>query len=184
MATFDSSCIILSKCQYSNCAKLQIVDDSINYGTNLTINGNAVTSAIITFDDVEYDVTSIFTVAAAADNQGLLIYTTDDVLSGIDVTDGVHTVNYTLTTSAETISLGEQEWLFICELECCIWNKIKTVPSLYDCTNCKNQEIMNIMHMWTMYNSMKVYMALGDVDQAENIFDTLTKICENNPCNC
>jgi hypothetical protein len=178
---FTDSSVNIKVCQYSNCSKLQVSDNCTDYDSSLQINGNPVTAAVLTIDDVDYDVLSVFSAATTQDD---LVYTTDDVLSGASSADGFHTIVYTLTAGGVDYVMSEKNLLYICELECCVHGMIAKIPEYYNCNNCDSEYINNALTAWGMLLSLRYSMLCGDLSNAENIYDTLDDICSTSNCNC
>lgn len=179
--SFTNESMNISVCQYENCGKLQIVDTSTDYDLALTINGEAVISAVIGVNGEEFDVFSIFSAATSQDD---LVYTSDDVLEDASATDGFKTISYVLTTANATYTMYEKRMLFYCEIECCVYKMIKDIPSYYCSDKCNKIYIDNALTAWGLLLSLRFSMMCGDLSRAEQTYNMLKTICDTNNCNC
>ena len=172
--------------QANNCSELVIRDNSTDYWTNLVIGGDAVTAAVLTIDDVEYDVFTTFSAAAVADDQTLLEYNFGGD-GGIDedytVSDGYHQIIYTLT-AGETEYEVIKETVFYCQAACCVYQKVQKIYDYYNCDECEDTFIDDALTAYGLLKSLEYHTMFGDIQKALDTLTVLEQICDLENCNC
>jgi len=104
------------------------------------------------------------------------------------ITDGVYDVNYYITiddgAGTETTFTYEDQMMFVCNVKCCVFAKLRQISVLYDCSNCDSDPIIEALVVKGLYDSMVAAMAVGDLISAETDLNKLIDICAQIDCGC
>jgi hypothetical protein len=120
-------------------------------------------------------------------NASNLIYTiiSDDLGMALNVSipDDIYNIIYTLTDSLSgTVYSYETNLLLYCNTECCVYNKIATIPQFYSCSTCNSTHIDEAMLAYSMMIGLRANSSCGNSTAALNTLNLLKKICNYQPC--
>lgn len=119
-----------------------------------------------------------------------LSYTITAAMFGLStITDGVYTVTYKVGDAAtyETSTLKSTITYTIavyCNIECCIEQRLVTLPEYYSCVECDNTFLTTTVTLWSLLQALKLSACLANTDRFESILSTLQTACEDAGCNC
>lgn len=98
--------------------------------------------------------------------------------------DGEYTIVHTIVVNGSTYT-STRPGYFTCNVDCCISEKVATIPDLYCCNDgCDKEEILNILLYRAMLIALKDAIKCGDTTRADNILSTLQTICNSTNCKC
>tara|TARA_R110001632_G_scaffold54822_1_gene134183 strand:- start:186 stop:1118 length:933 start_codon:yes stop_codon:yes gene_type:complete len=115
-------------------------------------------------------------VTGIADGPVTGVFTYNDIAA--DLTDGWHTIVYTITATVGSITETYTDTIKIftyCDIKCCVFSKMLEMKTLDLCKDV--EKVASYMHLWTLYKSL-IYAANGcDASQATDILLRLNKLC-------
>lgn len=163
-------------CSTNSCSGISITDTTGVYDASTNLTGWSVSDADpnINPTDTNFAVsvtidggTAIPITSQVPENVvGNFTYDTID----IDLTDGWHTIVYTVTSDTATTSVTVKIFTY-CKIKCCIFNKMLEMKEYDPCKD--TSTLLKYMHLWNLYNAM-IYEANGC--NANNATTTLTRL--------
>lgn len=193
--------------EYSSDANLTGWQTTTSGGSNLQVDDGSVLCAEIIIETAAGASVTIDLIDGWATYTGLsnvafdssttpnvLIYTLPSTVLGADVTsfpDGIYTVTYRVgdaatydTSTPATRSSVTYSYAVYCAIECCIEQRLVTVPTEYECESCSNAFLETTMTLWTLLQALKLSACLADTSKFTNILTTLQTACEEAGCEC
>jgi len=152
------------------------------YGAPNPVVGDATTwSIIVTLTD-DTIVTITDPVGLPTSNGDLEYEITAEALDLDIISDGLYTIEYTVTVGATTYTSGTQYFLFTCNIECCIDKMFAKIPST-SC-ECDSTVIKNALYARALLLGLKANANCGDADVINDLLTKLNKICGFSESNC
>lgn len=110
---------------------------------------------------------------------------TADMIGGVEdntIIDGLYTFVYTVTESGPVFYSFIDKVAFYHNIKCCVFKAITNVEAI-DC-NCSDSSMKYTVEMWALYQSLVANAEHGFEERINILIEGLTKLCNNQPCNC
>lgn len=154
------------------------------YGTPNPATTDVTTwSIIVTLTDGTI-VTITDPVGLPTSNSDLEYEITAGALDLDTITDGLYTIEYTVTVGATTYTSGTQYFLFTCNIDCCINKMFARIPST-SC-ECDSPLMKNALYARALQLGLKANAGCGDTAAIDDLITKLNKICgfSQSDCGC
>lgn len=189
----------ISFCTRDNCKILKLSDITGTYSATNTGGWGApnsaladVTEAIISVllpDEtlaVEFDVVATVTAATIIDGEFILDQLTMEDF-GLDsdtkFPDGIYEITYTITEGGTEYTKSIKTFS-VCQVSCCI-EKMKTkFQEKLECDCGWEVFFMNYLKAKALLDGAKRAFGCGNDTKAENILESIEKLCNASNCNC
>ena len=167
----------LKSCQQDNCSDLVITDTSIGWITDVAFAD--ITTATLTLTDstatvYTYDILTDITGATTTDD---LVYTIENSFA-----DGYLKIVYTVIESSTTTYTKTLEVFLVCNIDCCIDQKVHGLADYYNCSKCNNDYILAVLSMKSLRAALMKHVRYGNLTEAQDLYTTLENICDSANC--
>lgn len=106
-----------------------------------------------------------------------LIYTLTAAYTGLDYVDGIWTIRIYISDGVNE-ALTEATVGFYCQVECCVDKLVANVPKHYDCVECNNKYLDDVIAAKALLEALKDSACIAMVSKFNNILTALKSICE------
>lgn len=198
--------LVLGYTQTNYCKTLTVIDETGEYsagnltgwcvnggsGSNSVIDNGSIISASLqlvgpsgntmSLDLMDTDIWRAITPYTTGDpfdvgtDPANLYFTITESLFGASLVDGIYTGRYTVVDSTTTTYKDFTVALY-CNVECCVKALISRIPDYYNCEECNNQFIYDVVTMQGMLKALQLSAYLLSTTEFNNILTTLKSLC-------
>jgi len=163
-----------------------VIDDSSVTTATLTLTNPAGTEYIINLmDTTTWQAITPYTSGAPFDSSvdpANLTFTLDSTYMGT-ATDGIWTIVYYVTDGVDEATSTYTQ-AFFCNVKCCVFALLATLPEYYDCQSCDNKYIDNTVTIWGLYKALEIAACSATTDRFDEILASLVNACEAMGLDC
>ena len=146
---------------------------------------DSATVTVYGHDGTEYDPIDVLAILPNT-NETPFILTPEDLglTEGSDFPQGILTIDYQVTGISASTPFNYRARSIVsvmCEVECCVNEKMSEVDPLCGCTSGVQKK--NVQAMLAL-EGINAAIACGKVSQARSLYDRLSAICNNQCKNC
>jgi hypothetical protein len=105
------------------------------------------------------------------------------VLGGAHVSDGLYSIEYTVTIGDDTYTTGKKYFLFTCNIECCVSKMFARIATMSDCS-CDSVVIKNALYASALKNGLLALKDCGNITGINSLITKLNTICNLSESNC
>jgi hypothetical protein len=117
---------------------------------------------------------------------GTLSFTLTSDILGTSIIDGIWRIKYYVATAEvpSIVALYEFYIGFYCNVECCVESLLAAIPEHYNCDNCDNTYIRDVMTAKALLEALKLAACGAQTTRFNAIQETLSNLCEILGGNC
>jgi len=165
---------------------IQIDDDDIEEAT-ITLTNPAGTDIVIDLMDTTTwqaitPYTAVLPFTSTVD-PAALTYTLNESYLGT-ITDGIWTLVYYVKDKSGNEATSTFTQAFFCNIKCCVYSLLVTVPDYYNCQSCDNKYIDAVVTIWGLYQSLKIAACSATTDRFNDILVALQNACDAMGLDC
>ena len=99
--------------------------------------------------------------------------------------DDIYNIVYSVTdisTTPATIHTYSSSILLYCGVECCVYNKVQSIPQYYECNTCNSVHINDALTCWGLLMGLESAARCGSANALLDTLNLLKKLCHYKPC--